>query len=473
MNTNTQGTNALGNEKIGHLLLRLAIPGIIAQLVSLLYNIVDRIYIGRLEEGIIAMSALTVCFPIITLIIAFTNMIGMGGAPLTAIKLGQNDNKGADKIVTNCFVVLLLMGVALTALVAIFKVPLLRLFGASEENMQMAVQYLSIYVIGTLFVQISLGMNPFINTQGFTKFGMITVMIGAALNIILDPIFIFVFDMGVRGAALATIISQAVSAIWVLKFLFGKKTVIKIRKCYSKPDREVILPVLALGISAFIMGATESLLQIAFNNQLSLYGGTMAVGTMGILGSLTQMVYMPIQGIAQGAQPILSYNYGAGNYKRVREAFKLLFICALSVSIIGIGSILIGAPFFVKIFSTDEKVVEFTIWAVRVYAMGYLVFGAQLACQQSFMALGQAKRSLIMALLRKVILLIPLIYILPSLFGESQLAIEMAQPIVHLVKDGGRVFTVLVAESVSDILAVIITVTVFMKFYKTHLCKDK
>ena len=466
------GTDRLGTEKIGKLLLGLAVPSIIAQVVNILYNMVDRIFIGRIENGTVAMSALSIALPIITFIMAVTMLLGMGGAPLAAIKLGQGNKAGAEKILTNSFIMLIFSSVILTTLVLIFNEPLLRMFGADESNLQMAIEYISIYSLGTIFVQISLGMNPYINTQGYAKFGMLTVLIGAVLNIILDPILIFGFGMGVRGAALATIISQGVSALWVLKFLFGKKSTIKIRKKFAKPDIRVIGAICTLGVSPFIMNATESFLQIAFNNQLARYGGTMAVGTMAILLSLYQMISMPLQGFCQGAQPIMSYNYGAKNLDRVRKTFKLLFVCCLSYSLLGIGMILIFSDAFGAIFTNDPEALRMVQWAVRVYLMGGLIFGAQIACQQSFIYLGQAKRSLAMALFRKVILLIPLIFILPDLIGGTNFAINIAAPVADLCKDGGKVFAVLAAESISDIIAAITTTALFYSFYKKHLKSD-
>lgn len=463
-------TAELGTEKIGKLLLSLAVPSIIAQVVNILYNMVDRIYIGRMADGGTAMSALAVALPIITLITAFTQLVGIGGAPLAAIKLGQGNKEGAEKILTNSFVTLLITAVLLTAGVLVFLEPLLRAFGADDKNLQLAMEYAGIYALGTVFVQISFGMNAYINTQGQAKFGMLTVIIGAALNIVLDPIFIFVFGMGVKGAALATILSQAVSALWVLKFFFGKRSTIRIRKKFLVPDIRIILSIMALGVSPFIMSATESLLQITFNNQLSKYGGTLAVGTMAILLSLYQMINMPLTGLCQGAQPILSYNFGAKNMDRVKKTLRLLFIACFCFSFLGCGSIVLFSDFFASIFAKEPEALRMASWGLRVYLVGGMVFGLQTACQQSFLALGQAVRSLSMALFRKVILLIPLIFVLPLLMGDTAFAIQMAQPIADLAKDGGRVFAVLLAESVSDIVATTTTCVVFALFYKKYLC---
>ncbi|MCI9049507.1 MAG: MATE family efflux transporter [Coprobacillus sp.] len=461
--------NKLGYEKISKLLLSLAIPSIIAQLVNVLYNMVDRIYIGQMSDGTLAMASLSVALPILTFVTAFTNLVGVGGAPLCAIRMGEKRQDKAEEIMTNSFVMLIGLGFILTIIILIFKEPLLLLFGANEETLPQAISYISIYALGTVFVQITLGMNAYINTQGFAKMGMCTVMIGAILNIILDPIFIFGLNMGVSGAALATILAQGVSALWVLVFLFGKKSIIKIRKQYVKLNLRICFSIISLGISPFVMGSTESLLQISFNNQLSLYGGTMAVATMAILLSLWQFITLPLQGLCQGAQPILSYNYGAKNYTRVRETFKLVFKLCLGFAIIAGGSVMIFSKFFVSIFASDPQTIEFASWALRIYLLGSGIFGAQIACQQSFMALGQAKISLCMAITRKIILLIPLIYIFPYLIGGTSLASMMSSGIAPMVKDGASVFAVLFAEPVSDILAACITTYMFIRFYKKEL----
>lgn len=464
-------TEDLAQKKIAPLLFSLAIPAIIAQIVNILYNMVDRIYIGNMTNGTVAMAGLAVALPIVTLIMAFTQLIGIGGAPLAAIKMGENNQEGAEKIMTNSFSTLILSGIILTILVLVFQRPLLMMFGADETTIVPAMQYISIYAMGTIFVQISQGMNSYINTQGFAKMGMATVLIGAIINIVLDPILIFGLGMGVQGAALATILSQGISAIWVLIFLFGKSN-LKIRTKFLVPDIKVLASIFALGISPFIMTFTESLLQISFNNQLAKYGGNMAVGTMAILLSLYQMVNMPLAGFCQGAQPILSYNYGAKRLDRVRETFKLTFKVCLAYSVLAAGTIMIFSPVFSRIFSSDSLTIDFAAWALRIYLFGGLFFGAQIACQQSFMALGQAKRSLMMALFRKVILLIPLIYLLPSFIGDTRFAAAMAAPIMSVSKDGARVFAVLLAEPVSDILAACVTTALFLQFYRTKLKKE-
>lgn len=465
-------TNALGKDRIGKLLFRLALPAIIAQLVNVLYNMVDRIYIGNMDHASSAMAALSVSLPLITLIIAFTRLIGVGGAPLCAIKLGEQNKEEAEKIMTNSFVMLLITGIVITVCTLLFQEPLLTWFGADKESLPLAMEYVSIYALGTIFVQISLGMNAYITTQGFARVSMVTVLVGAVLNIILDPIFIFGFDMGVRGAALATIIAQAISALWVLRFLFGEDSTIKIRKKYAIPDYKTVLAIMALGISPFTMSVTESLLQISFNNQLSTYGGVMAVGVMAVLVSLWQFISLPLDGLMQGAQPIMSYNYGAKNYTRVRQTFIVAFKTCMVVGALASITIMLFASTFSRIFAKDIETIVFASWALRIYLVGGVIFGAQICCQQSFMALGQAGKSLSMALFRKVVLLIPLLYIMPYLIGDSTLANSIASPIHALVNHGGNVFAVLVSEPISDILAASMTSLLFYRFYKKKLCRE-
>ena len=440
----------LGNGGIGKLLVNLAIPSIIAQIVNLLYNIVDRIFIGRMPNGELAMAGVGVAMPVILLVSAFSALIGMGGAPLTAIKMGEQDNDGAEKIMSNSFSMLNIIGIILTIVFFIFKEPILWAFGGSEATIGYALDYLSIYIIGTIFVQISMGMNPFINTQGFAKIGMFTVAIGAVINIILDPIFIFGLNMGVKGAALATITAQAVSAVFVLNFLFGKKTILKIRKKYLKIDKKIIFSIVSLGVAPFIMQATESLVLISLNNQLSKYGGDLAIGAMTIMSSIMQMITMPLMGLTQGAQPIISYNFGAKNIDRVKKTFKLLLISCLTYSTVMVVLLMIFPEFFVGIFNDKPELVEITSWSIKIYFSGMFIFGAQIACQQTFLALGQAKISLLLALLRKVILLVPLIFILPM-----------------FMKNGLQ--AVLIAEPVADIVACLTTIISFSIFYKKVL----
>ncbi|GAA0817378.1 MATE family efflux transporter [Clostridium tertium] len=443
----------LGEGSVGKLLLSLALPAIVAQLVNVLYNIVDRIFIGRMASGEVAMAGVGVAFPIIMIISAFSALIGMGGAPLAAIKMGEKDNEGAEKIISNSFSTLIIIGLICTIVFLIFKEDLLWAFGASDATIGYAVDYLTIYLIGTVFVQIALGMNPFINTQGFAKIGMVTVVIGAIINIVLDPIFIFKLNLGVKGAALATILSQFVSAIWVLTFLFGKKSILKIRVNYLAPKFKVLLPIVALGVSPFIMQSTESLVLISMNNKLQLYGGDLAVGAMTIMSSIMQIVTLPLMGLSQGAQPIISYNFGAKNIERVKRTFKLLLTSCLTYTFIMWAALMVFPEVFVGIFNNKPELVEITSWSMRIFFGGIFIFGAQIACQQTFLALGQAKISLIMALLRKVVLLVPLIFILPMFFEDKLKAVLFAEPI-------------------SDIIAALTTITVFIIFYKKTFVKD-
>ena len=423
-------SNQMATAPIWSLTIKLSIPAILAQIVNLLYNVVDRIYIGHMEgPGTKALTGVGLCVPIITLISAFTMLVAQGGAPRAAIEMGKGDIKKSEKILGNCFVLLLAFSVVLTVLFSVFGEKLLMLFGASEETIVYALPYMQIYVAGSVFVMISLGLNMFITTQGFTKISMATVLIGAICNIILDPIFIFGFDMGVRGAALATIISQAVSAVWVLSFLLGKKTNLKIRKENLMPSAKILAPVFALGISPFIMNSTEAVINVAFNSSLQKYGGDIAVGAMTICTTVFQMAWVPAQGIGQGAQPIISYNYGAKNGERVKQAFKaFLTICFTYVFVFGMA-IEIFPQFFIGIFNDNPQLIDTATWTIRLYGCAMVFFGIQMAVQQTFIALGKAKASLFIACLRKVILLVPLIYILPNFFENKVFAVFLAEPV--------------------------------------------
>ena len=412
------------------LIIKLSIPAILAQIVNLLYNVVDRIYIGHMEDvGTVALTGVGLCVPVITLISAFTMLVAQGGAPRAAIEMGKGDIKKAEKILGNCFVLLILFAIVLTILFMMFGERLLMAFGASKDTIIYALPYMQIYSAGSIFVMISLGLNMFITTQGFTKISMATVLIGAVCNIILDPIFIFVFDMGVSGAAVATIVSQAVSAVWVLCFLLGKRTKLRIRKENLLPSGKILAPVLALGISPFIMNATEAVINIAFNSSLQKYGGDIAVGAMTICTTVFQMAWVPAQGIGQGAQPIISFNYGAKNADRVKQAFKaFLIICFSYVFIFGMA-IELFPQFFIGIFNDNPQLVETATWTIRLYGCAMVFFGIQMAVQQTFIALGKAKASLFIACLRKVILLVPLIYILPNFFENKVFAVFLAEPV--------------------------------------------
>ena len=426
---------AMETEKIPRLLAQLAIPAVVAQIINLLYNIVDRIYIGHIPGvGAAALTGVGLFTPILMLINAFAMLAGSGGAPRAAISMGKKDNKTAEKILGNCFAILMLMAAALTVIFFTFAPQLLTMFGASDKTLPYGVDYARIYILGSIFVLIVMGMNPFITTQGFAKTGMYSVLIGAVANIILDPVFIFLLGMGVRGAALATILSQALSCIWVVSFLCGKKTFIRIRKENLKLIPKVILPCLALGSATFIMQASESVISVCFNSSLQKYGGDMAVGAMTILTSVMQFAMLPLQGFGQGAQPIMSYNYGAKNVKRVKAAFLLLLKISMIYAVILWGCVMFFPQIFAGIFTTDAALVAFTAKALRVYLAVMFLFGIQISCQMAFNSLGRAVESIIVAVVRKFVLLIPLIYIIPQIFRADQTtAVYMAEPVADLI----------------------------------------
>ena len=447
--------NALGTAPIGKLLFSLAVPAITAQVVNMLYNIVDRIYIGHIPEiGSAALTGVGITFPIITLISAFSSLVAMGGAPRASIAMGAGQQDRAEEILGNCFSALLLLSAVLTGVFLVFQEPILWAFGASENTIGYAMDYMGIYVCGTVFVQISLGMNMFITSQGFAKTSMLTVIIGAVLNIVLDPVFIFVFDMGVQGAAIATVLSQAVSAGWVLLFLLGRRTLLRIKARCMAIHWGVLLPVLGLGVSPFIMQSTESLLSVVLNTSLLKYGGDTAVGAYTVIASIMQVINLPLQGLTQGAQPITSFNYGARNMDRVRRSVRLLLTCTLTYSLAFWLAIMLIPQVFVGIFTSDPDLMDTAVWAARIFLFGCFAFGAQTGFQQSFLALGQAKASLLLALLRKIVLLIPLIYILPLFFGD-------------------KLFGVFVAEPIADILAASTTTVTFLLWARKNLSGKK
>ena len=425
----------LATEKPSKLLLKLALPAVTAQLVNMLYNIVDRMYIGRLE-GIVteALAGVGACMPVILLVSAFAALASMGGAPRASIFMGQGDQESAERTMGNCMTLLLFLAAVLTAALLIFQRPILLTFGALPETLPYALEYMNIYAIGTVFVQLALGMNAFITAQGFSRTSMLTVLIGAVLNIGLDPLFMFTFDMGVKGAALATILSQAVSAAWVLWFLCGRRTVLRLRLRFMAPRPKLLLPCLALGVSPFIMQATEAAINVCFNRQLALYGGALAVSAMTILASVMQFAMLPLQGLTQGAQPITSYNYGAKNAARVRASFRaLLAACMIYAGALWLAVMLFPHG-FAALFSTDAELIDFTARALRVYMAVGVLFGVQLACQQTFIALGNAKSSLFLAVLRKIVLLIPLIYLLPAVLPmDKTMAVYLAEPVADFL----------------------------------------
>lgn len=444
----------LGSGKVSKLLLSLALPTITSQIVNMLYNLVDRIYIGHMQPvdtvGKLALTGVGVCLPIIVVISAFAALLAMGGAPRASIQEGRGNPKEAERIMGNCLTMLVAASVVLTVVLQLFARDLLLLFGASENTIDYAAAYMGIYSLGTIFVQVTLGMNAYITAQGFTTISMRTTLIGAGLNIVLDPIFIFGLDMGVRGAALATILSQAVSAAWVLCFLTGGKTKWRLRRKNLRPQASVVLPCLALGLSPFIMQSTESLIAVCFNSSLLKYGGDLAVGAMTVLTSIMQLAMMPLQGLTQGAQPIISYNYGAQNSQRVREAFRCLLLACVTYSMTMWVLVQLMPQMFAGIFTPNAELQAYAAWALRIYMAATGIFGVQIACQQTFIALGNAKTSLFLAVLRKIILLIPLVYILPHFFTN-------------------KVFGVFLAEPVADVLAVCTTACMFAFQFKKSM----
>ena len=424
----------LGTAPIGKLLFKLALPTVVAQLINMLYNIVDRIYIGHIpEDGNLALTGVGVCMPIIMIVSAFASLVGSGGAPRASIFMGEKDMESAEKTLGGCFSLQIILSLILSAVLIIWNEDLLLAFGASENTIKYATDYMNIYALGTVFVQLTLGMNAFVTAQGFTKISMLSVVIGAIANIILDPIFIYVMDMGVRGAALATIISQAMSCIWVLTFLCGKKTLLRIKKENLQASPKLILPCIALGTATFVMQSSESVISVCFNSSLLGYGGDIAVGAMTILTSVMQFAMLPLLGIAQGAQPILSYNYGAKSADRVKKTYKLLLVACLTYSATLWTFIMLFPRAFGAMFTTDAALLDFTESVIRIYFAGLVIFGIQTACQMTFVSLGNAPSSVIVAVVRKFILLLPLIYIMPKLVSDKTLGVYMAEPIADIV----------------------------------------
>lgn len=448
-----QKNDFLGKEPIGKLLWKMSIPAIAAQIINLLYNLVDRVYIGHMpEDGALALTGVGVCMPIIMIVTAFAALISNGGAPRASMAMGKGDYDEAEKILGNSFSLQIILSVLLTAIMVMFHRPLLLMFGASENTISYAAAYMGVYAFGTIFVQLTLGMNAFITAQGFAKTGMLSVLIGAVCNILLDPILIYGLHMGVRGAAVATVLSQAVSTVWVISFLTGRKTVLKIRKKYLRLEAKVVFPGLALGLAPFIMQASESVIIVCFNSSLLKYGGDVAVGAMTILSSAMQFSMLPMQGLGQGAQPISSYNFGAKNKERVRKTFRLLLITSLSYSMIVWLLIMLFPEMFAMIFSSDAELIAYTRWALRIYCASMGIFGAQIACQMTFISLGNALASIIVAVTRKFVLLLPLIYLLPQLLSDQVMAVYLAEP-------------------AADVLAVTFTVVLFYFQFKKALNK--
>ena len=447
----------MGTGSVKKLMVKMAVPALVGQVVNLLYNIVDRIYIGHIPEiGGAALTGVGLFTPILMLITAFAMMAGAGGAPRAAIAMGQGDKDKAEKIMANCFTVLLMFAVVLTAVFYFACPSLLRLFGASDATLPYAVTYGRIYILGSVSVLIVMGMNTFITTQGFASISMLTTVIGAVINIVLDPILIFGLDMGVAGAATATVISQVVSAVWILRFLTGKKTILKLKAPNMKLQKHIILPCLGLGISTFVMLSTESILSISFTSSLARFGGDVAVGAMTVLTSINQLITMPLSGVCQGGQPLISFNYGAKKFDRVKEAFFCQFGVCVAYTTVFWLLLMLFPNVFAGIFTSDMALVDYTAWALKIFlACGFSV-GFQISCQQAFMALGQAKISLIMALLRKVFLLIPLIFVLPLFFAPEN-----------------KAFAVFLAEPISDVIAAAVTTFMFFRFFIRMLREGK
>ncbi len=425
----------LGTEPVGKLLFRLAVPTVTAQIINMLYNIIDRIYIGHIpDSGAMALTGVGVCMPLIMIVTAFAALVSSGGAPRASIFMGKNDMESAERTLGNCFLLQVLVSIALTAILLIWNRNFLMAFGASENTIEYGVAYMNIYALGTIFVQLTLGMNAFITAQGFARTGMLSVLIGAIANIILDPVFIFGLGMGVRGAALATVLSQAMSCAWVLLFLRGKKTFLRIRLRNLRLQPSIILPSVALGSATFIMQASESVISVCFNSSLLHYGGDIAVGAMTILTSVMQFAMLPLQGLGQGAQPIISYNYGARNIKRVRSAYFLLLKTSLGYSTLLWLAVMLFPQAFAGLFTTDSALLSFTASALRIYVACLFLFGIQMACQMTFTAIGNAPASIIVAVTRKFILLLPLIYLMPRILtGNQTMAVYLAEPIADFI----------------------------------------
>src|SRR5574344_199111 len=437
-------TKNLGEGKVGPLLIKLSLPMLAAQLVQLLYNIVDRMFAGRLPgEGTLALAGLGVTFPVIILVAGFAALFGVGGGNRASIALGKKDKETAEKLLGNSTTLLVAVGIIVSVLFYFIRDPVLRVLGATETILPYASSYLGIYLFGTVFILISTGLNYYIMCQGFTAMSMVTTCIGCALNIVLDPIFMFTFKMGVKGAALATVVSQAVSAVWVILFLTGKKTKLKIRRKNLKLDRKIVGQICSIGVSPFIMQVTESLIQFAFFSVIKEFGTDEYSALMSILLSLSNVVWLSLSGFSQGASPIIGYNYGAQKFDRCRQAFTLLFKINLALSILVAGSMILFPAMWLSLFTNDASLIELGKLPLRIFMFGGMLFGAQSSCQQTFLALGQSKVSLFLAMLRKVILLFPLALILPRLFGLG-------------------VWGLYWAESISDVLAVCTTVTMFV-----------
>ena len=460
MNKKIDASDQLGQAKIPGLLFNMAVPGILAQLINLLYNMIDRMFIGRIPEvGATALTGVGVTFPIVILIMAFAALVSMGAAPRASIALGEGNKEEAEKILGNSVTALIIVSILITVTILLYGENILRIFGASSDTIVYGLDYIRIYALGTIFVQLALGLNAFITAQGFAKTSMLTISIGAILNLILDPILIFGFNLGVKGAAIATVISQGASAFFVLWFLVGKKSNLKIKLANLRLEGRVIVPSLILGLSPFIMQFTESILAVVFNTSLQKYGGDLAVGTMTILTSLMQFSMMPLIGLTQGSQPIISYNFGARKMKRVKDTFKLLILSALTYSTALWLAMMVRPDLFARIFTNDPALIAMVVPSLRIFMSMSFLFSLQIAIQQTFIALGNAKVSIFLAILRKIILLIPLILIMPRIFtGDPVNAIFFAEPI---------------SDTISVIVTSILAFISFRELFKEESFMDK
>ena len=448
-----QNKEFLGTEPVGRLLFKLSVPAVVAQMINMLYNIVDRIYIGHMPgDGSLALTGVGVCMPIIMIVTAFAALVSSGGAPRASIFMGKKDLYTAEKILGGCFALQVILSVILTVVLLVFNKSFLMAFGASENTISYATAYMNIYAVGTIFVQLTLGMNAFITAQGNAKTGMMTVIIGAVCNIVLDPIFIYGFHLGVRGAAMATVISQAVSCIWAISFLCGKRTLLRLKPGNFLAGPKVVLPCIALGLATFIMQGSESVISVCFNSSLLKYGGDTAVGAMTILSSVMMFAMLPLQGLGQGAQPISSYNYGARNVDRVKKTFRLLLICSFTYAVVLWAALELFPQVFAGIFTSDPELRSYAARVLRIYCGALFMMGIQMACQMTFVSMGKAVCSIIVAVVRKFVLLIPLIYIVPHLVADQTIGVYLAEP-------------------VADFLAVTFTVILFTVQFKKALQK--
>lgn len=437
-------TSDFGVGSVYGAILRLAVPMTLAQLINVLYNVVDRIYIGHIPEASIqALTGIGLALPVITIITAFANLFGMGGSPLFSMARGAGDKNRAKKIMGNCFTMLLLTGLALALLCYLFKKPLMYLFGASDDTYPYANAYLSIYLLGTLFVMISLGMNPFINAQGFGVTGMLTVSLGAILNLVLDPLFIFALNMGIRGAAIATVLSQLVSALWVLRFLTGKKAIIRLSPGSMSLSLPLVGEITTLGLSGFIMSITNASVQIVCNATLQRYGGDLYVSIMTLINSVREVVSMPITGMTSGAQPVMSFNYGAKKYNRVKSSIRFISIFCIALSLLIWGLLFAFPAFFIRLFNNDPTLLEKGIPSLHVYFFGFFLMTLQFVGQSTFQALGKTKRAIFFSLFRKAIIVIPLTLWLPTVANLGTTGVFMAEPISNLVGGGACFITMM------------------------------